>query len=76
MKTKKLSRKLTFSKQTIANLAAREQNVVRGGTIPTNTCGTCTLGMTCRKTCETCTGCHSGLPSCGPTADSIHICVC
>jgi hypothetical protein len=78
MKTKKLSRKLTFTKQTIANLEAREQNGVRGGTQNTLViCEPTWLATECVKSCGgSCPICASGLPSCGLTADSIHICAC
>jgi natural product precursor len=47
MKTKKLNKKLTFSKSTIANLNSKELNDVQGGQfLPT--------WLTCNNTCRTC----------------------
>jgi len=60
MKTKKLSKKLTLSRKTIANLNNRDLGNVRGGDaetnicLPTNNtvCGTvCTCYNTCNNTC-------------------------
>jgi hypothetical protein len=51
MKTKKLNKKLTFSKNTIANLNFKELNEIQGGIIGTlkTNCTPCT--KTCLITC-------------------------
>jgi DNA-binding Xre family transcriptional regulator len=57
MKPKKLSKKLTLGKRTIANMNDGEMNRIRGGSIPyvtcpILTCGGCTLPSLC-PTCYT-----------------------
>jgi hypothetical protein len=51
MKTKKLNKRLTFSKSTIADLNSKELNSLDGG-------GTVTCAVTCLWTCpQTCNTC-------------------
>lgn len=49
MKTKKINKKLSFSKRTIADLNSQKLNVVRGGTLSIN-CPT-VFAYTCLNTC-------------------------
>jgi hypothetical protein len=58
MKTKKLTRKLTLKKSTIADLAIQEKNDVKGGYLNTNLeatcytwCGVCLTRASCVPTC-------------------------
>jgi natural product precursor len=57
MKTKKLNKKLTFSKNTIANLNSKDLKDIYGGAWDTN--WTCTCG-TCYYTCDDMTCFHYG----------------
>jgi natural product precursor len=59
MKVKKINKKLTLSKQTIANLKVEELNSVKGGAPSNRVCGGTDLTLCCPEpvTINTCLGC-------------------
>ncbi len=65
MKTKKFSKKLALSKQTIANLGNGKMNMLKGGA--TGTCDTC---GTCDLTGDPCVQCMSVWPL------KLSVCIC
>jgi len=68
MKPKKITKKLTFSKSTIADLNSKELNTIRGGATTVGVCISCrtcdpscnTCAATCKATCDDMTCFHYG----------------
>lgn len=77
MKRKKISKKFTLNKQTVANLDKKSLSGVFGGvfTDPGSTCKLCpTQGIFCEPTKTACTG--SPCPTYDPTCDETAYITC